>query len=138
VPFVDKREIEEFERLPGWHGRIFSSPNMTFAEWRFTAGARIHEHHHVQEEVWQILEGELEISIGGETRRAGPGMAAIVRQRATLSKGTQRRARAGGGLAVAARNGAGSALVARSLRREGFLEWKFQHYRLCGLIVPFA
>ena len=37
-----------------------------------------HEHHHVQEEVWQILEGELEISIGGETRRAGPGMAAIV------------------------------------------------------------
>ena len=78
MPFVDKREIEEFERLPGWYGRIFSSPNMTFAEWRFATGATIHEHHHVQEEVWQVLEGELEISIGGETRRAGPGMAAIV------------------------------------------------------------
>jgi quercetin dioxygenase-like cupin family protein len=78
MAFVDKREIEEYERLPGWHGRIFSSPSMTFAEWRFAAGATIHEHQHVQEEVWQILEGELEIKVGGEARRAGPGMAAIV------------------------------------------------------------
>jgi len=78
MAFVDKREIEEYGRLPGWHGRIFSSPSMTFAEWRFAAGATIHEHQHVQEEVWQILEGELEIKVGGEARRAGPGMAAIV------------------------------------------------------------
>ena len=78
MPFVDTKQIEEYERLPGWHGRIFESPNMTFATWRFAAGAEIHEHQHAQEEVWQVLEGELEISIGGETRRAGPGMAAIV------------------------------------------------------------
>jgi quercetin dioxygenase-like cupin family protein len=78
MPFVDTGEIEEHEQLPGWHGRIFQSPSMTFATWRFSAGAEIHRHHHPQEEVWQILEGELEISIGGETRRAGPSMAAIV------------------------------------------------------------
>ena len=78
MPFVDTGQIEEYERLPGWWGRIFQSPSMTFATWRFAAGAAIHEHHHPQEEVWQVLEGELEINIGGETRRAGPGMAAIV------------------------------------------------------------
>ena len=78
MPFVDTAAIEEYERLPGWHGRIFQSPSMTFATWRFRAGAEIHAHHHEQEEVWQVLEGELEVTIGGETRRAGPGMAAIV------------------------------------------------------------
>lgn len=78
MPFIDTSSIEEFERLPGWRGRIFQSEAMTFATWRFAAGAEIHAHHHPQEEVWQVLEGELEISIGGETRTAGPGMAAIV------------------------------------------------------------
>ena len=78
MPFVETAAIEEYERLPGWHGRIFQSPSMTFATWLFSAGAEIHAHHHEQEEVWQVLEGELEVTIGGETRRAGPGMAAIV------------------------------------------------------------
>ena len=78
MPFIDTRGIEEHERLPGWRGRIFRSANMTFATWRFAAGAEIHAHHHPAEEVWQVLEGELEIRIGEEVRRAGPGMAAIV------------------------------------------------------------
>ena len=78
MPFVDTRGIAEFERLPGWRGRIFQSPSMTFATWRFAAGAEIHAHHHPQEEVWQVLEGELAIRIGEEVRTAGPGMAAIV------------------------------------------------------------
>ena len=78
MPFVDTNEIGELERRPGWRGRIFQSSNMTFATWRFAAGAEIHPHHHPQEEVWQVLEGELEIRIGAETRTAGPGMAAIV------------------------------------------------------------
>src|SRR5262245_22925681 len=78
MPFVDTRALPEHERRPGWRGRVFHSPNMTFATWRFAAGASIHEHSHSQEEVWQVLEGELEISIGGETMRAVPGMAAIV------------------------------------------------------------
>ena len=37
------------------------------------AGSAIHRHAHQQEEVWHIIEGELEISIGDETRRVGPG-----------------------------------------------------------------
>lgn len=78
MPFVDSNRIEENERLPGWRGRIFQSPSMTFATWRFSAGAEIPAHHHPQEEVWQVLEGELEIRIGEETSTAGPGMAAIV------------------------------------------------------------
>lgn len=77
MPFIDTRDIEPRERLPGWRGRIFSSGLMTFAHWDFDPGATIHPHHHEQEEVWHVLEGELEVTIGDETRIAGPGMVAV-------------------------------------------------------------
>lgn len=78
MPLIDTDALPAVEKRPGWFGKLFSSPSMTFAHWAFTAGATIHEHHHVQEEVWHILEGELEITIGDETPvRAGPGMVAV-------------------------------------------------------------
>jgi len=78
MPFVDTGEIAPFEKRPGWRGRIFNSPGMTFAHWEFDPGAEIHEHDHLQEEVWHVLEGELEVTVAGETRLAGPGVVAIV------------------------------------------------------------
>lgn len=77
--FFDIARLPTIERKRGWRGRTFNSPSMTFVQYEFDAGASIHEHAHPQEEVWQILEGELEISIGGETRRAGAGSIGIVR-----------------------------------------------------------
>ena len=78
MTFLDTRKLPVIERKPGWHGRFFDSPSMSFAHYEFEAGASIHEHHHPQEEVWQIVEGELEITIAGVTRRAGPGFVGIV------------------------------------------------------------
>ena len=79
MPFIDTRQIEAVEKRPGWRGHIFSSATMTFAHWNFTAGSTIHEHDHLQEEVWHIIEGELEVTIDGAApQRAGPGMVAIV------------------------------------------------------------
>lgn len=40
--------------------------------------ATIHAHSHEQEEVWHVVEGELEVTIAGKTERAGPGFVAIV------------------------------------------------------------
>ncbi len=78
MPFIDTRSIEVFEKRPGWRGRIFHSPHMTFAHWEFDAGSSIHKHDHVQEEVWHVVAGTLEVTIGAETRTVGPGMVAIV------------------------------------------------------------
>jgi len=78
VRFVDTSKLDVLERKPGWHGRYFHSPNMTFAHYDFEQGSSIHEHFHPQEEVWQVIEGELEITVEGQVRRAGPGTAAIV------------------------------------------------------------
>lgn len=78
MPFIDTTELKVIERLPGWYGRYFHSPNMTFAHYEFKRGSSIHEHFHPQEEVWQVIEGELEITVDGKTQLARSGMAAII------------------------------------------------------------
>jgi len=78
MPFVDVTSLRVVERLPGWHGRYFHSPSMTFAHYDFVRGASIHEHDHPQEEVYEVIEGELEVTIDGVAQIARPGIVAIV------------------------------------------------------------
>ena len=78
MPFLDTSALAVTERLPGWHGRYFHSANMTFAHYEFASGASIHEHFHPEEEVYEVIEGELEITVDGVTRIARSGIVAIV------------------------------------------------------------
>ncbi len=79
MPFIDTGKLEVFQKgTGGWRGRKFHSPNMTFVHWEFDAGASVHEHSHEQEEVWEVLEGELEFTVDGVKQRATAGVVAIV------------------------------------------------------------
>ena len=78
MPFVDTDSLPVIERLPGWYGRYFHSPSMTFAHYAFTRGSSIHEHFHPQEEVYEVIEGELEVTIDGVAQIARAGLVAIV------------------------------------------------------------
>lgn len=78
MPFIDTSALEVIERLPGWYGRYFHSPSMTFAHYDFKRGSSIHEHFHPQEEVYEVIEGELELTIEGVNRVARPGIVGIV------------------------------------------------------------
>jgi quercetin dioxygenase-like cupin family protein len=78
MAFIDTSKLKAIERRPGWHGRYFDSPSMTFAHYAFEKGSTIHEHSHPEEEVWQIIEGKLRITIDGTTKIAGPGYVGIV------------------------------------------------------------
>jgi quercetin dioxygenase-like cupin family protein len=78
MPFVDTSTLKAIERLPGWRGRYFHSPSMTFAHYDFKRGSSIHEHFHPQEEVYEVIEGELEVTIDGEAQIARAGFVAIV------------------------------------------------------------
>lgn len=78
MAFVEISKLPVVERLPGWRGRYFDSASMTFAHYEFDAGSTIHEHSHPQEEVYEVIEGELEITISGVTRRLVPGTVGIV------------------------------------------------------------
>ena len=78
MPFVDTNELKVIERLPGWKGRYFHSPSMTFAHYDFKAGSSIHEHFHLEEEVYEVVDGELEVTIDGDSQIVKPGIIAIV------------------------------------------------------------
>ncbi len=78
MPFIDTANLEVIERKPGWFGRYFHSLNMTIAHYDFKAGSTVHEHFHEQEEVWDVIEGQVEITLDGVKQVAGPGMAAVV------------------------------------------------------------
>jgi hypothetical protein len=73
MPILDTSKLPVLNKRPGWYGRIFHSSTMTFGHWEFRAGATIQEHLHPQEEVWQILEGALEITIADHPVRADLG-----------------------------------------------------------------
>jgi mannose-6-phosphate isomerase-like protein (cupin superfamily) len=79
MPFVDPADMRSNERLPGWKGRFFDSDNMSFGVYEIDADAApLHEHHHPQEEVWNVVEGKLALTINGEEFVAEPGCAVIV------------------------------------------------------------
>ena len=78
MPFLDISGLKVIERLPGWKGRFFHTVSMTFAHYDFVAGSSIHEHFHPEEEVYEVIEGELEVRIDGVVQVARPGIVAIV------------------------------------------------------------
>jgi quercetin dioxygenase-like cupin family protein len=59
-------------------GRFVHSAQMTFGYWEVTEGSWIHEHKHPEEEVWNVIDGEFEITIAGESMVARPGVVAVV------------------------------------------------------------
>jgi quercetin dioxygenase-like cupin family protein len=76
--FIDTKELDVKEPREGWKGRFFHSPNITFAYYAAEAGAWIHKHSHPNDEVWNVIDGQLEITIAGEAQVIGPGCAAVV------------------------------------------------------------
>jgi quercetin dioxygenase-like cupin family protein len=76
--FIDTAKLDVLNKRPGWRGRLFHSQNNTFVWWQFDKGADIHHHHHEQEEVWHVVDGELEVTVAGKTQRCGPGTVAII------------------------------------------------------------
>lgn len=76
--FLDTKTVDPKEPVPGWAGRFFNSENMTFGYYDTVAGSTLHEHSHPNEEVWHVIEGELEVTIGSDTQVAGPGWVAVV------------------------------------------------------------
>jgi quercetin dioxygenase-like cupin family protein len=78
MPFIDPRALPEIEPKPGWHGRFFHSEHITMAYYQLDPGASLHAHAHVNEEIWNVVEGELELTLGGETRTVAAGCAVVV------------------------------------------------------------
>jgi len=81
--FTDLADIAPREILPGTTARFVHSGQMTFAYWTFEPGIRLPEHAHPHEQVTNMLEGEFDLTVDGETRRLGPGSVVVIPPDAT-------------------------------------------------------
>jgi len=75
---IDPKSLPAAEPKPGWHGRFFHSEHMTFAYYDIEAGAALHAHSHPTEEVWHLIDGEADVTLGDKTMRVGAGCAVVI------------------------------------------------------------
>jgi quercetin dioxygenase-like cupin family protein len=79
MAFLSPGDMLKGEPLPGWRGHFFHAENMTFSLYEIDAGApALHEHLHREEEVWNVVDGEIVLSVAGQERILRAGDAAIV------------------------------------------------------------
>jgi mannose-6-phosphate isomerase-like protein (cupin superfamily) len=79
MAFIREEDMLRGSPLPGWSGRFFHSQHMTFARWSIAADAAdLHEHHHEQEEVWNVVSGRVAVRVAGEEREVVAGEAVVV------------------------------------------------------------
>ena len=65
---TDLEEVTEKEILPGFRAKFVHSKNITVSYWTVKAGASLPEHAHPHEQITNMLEGEFEMIIDGESR----------------------------------------------------------------------
>jgi len=78
MPFLHLDDIPQRTIVPGCHVRFVHSDNMTFAYWNLDEGAVLPEHSHPHEQVCTVLEGDLELQVGEETRLLRRGEVAVI------------------------------------------------------------
>lgn len=74
----DLKDIDEKEIVPGYHGKFIHSENMTIAYWDITAGYPLPEHTHPHEQIVNVIEGTLELTVKSETRTLTPGSVVVI------------------------------------------------------------
>lgn len=78
MPFIDFSDLEQRELVPGFRVHMVHSETMTFAHWDIVAGSELPEHSHPHEQVCNVLAGEFELTIDGETQIVKPGRVAVI------------------------------------------------------------
>jgi quercetin dioxygenase-like cupin family protein len=85
-PIIAKlTEVPSREVFPGFHGRFVHSANMTFAYWDIEEGSKVPEHSHVHEQVVNMLEGRLELTVDGKMHTLGSGQVLVIPSNAVHS-----------------------------------------------------
>lgn len=78
MTFYNLEAIERRELLPGLRVRFLHSGSMTIAYWEIAAGSEMPMHSHPHEQIANVLEGEIELSVGEERQVLGKGSAAVI------------------------------------------------------------
>lgn len=66
------------ELFPGFRARLVHSETMTLVTWEIDAGAIAPEHSHPHEQIMSLLEGQFELTVGGETESLAAGALVVI------------------------------------------------------------
>ena len=76
--FIHLSDLAEKTLFKGFHAKLIHSDKMTISYVRIEAGELLPRHQHPHEQITNILEGELEMTIGEETMLCKPGTIVII------------------------------------------------------------
>lgn len=71
--FHQLNDAPEKELVPGIYGKLAHTDGMSILHARIEKDAVLPEHQHPHEQITSIISGELEMTIGGETKVCRPG-----------------------------------------------------------------
>lgn len=66
-------DLKPFDLAPGVTAKVINSETMTIMHARLKAGASAPEHSHTQEQIVNVIEGEIELTVEGEPHHLKPG-----------------------------------------------------------------
>jgi quercetin dioxygenase-like cupin family protein len=78
MPMVDLASVPMRELFPGVRARLIHTDHVSHSWVELDEGATFPEHHHPHEQIVSVLEGELEITVAGETLRLTPGRVFVI------------------------------------------------------------
>lgn len=72
--YLSRDEVEPVEKLPGVYRRtLVTTDGMMLVEFSLDQGAIVPLHHHFNQQVGYVIQGEIEFTIGGVTRNCRAG-----------------------------------------------------------------
>ena len=76
--WAERERLPRVEPRPGIEVRVVSGEQMTSCWIRIAPDTELPAHAHPHEQIGVVVEGAIAVTIAGETRRVGPGMAYVV------------------------------------------------------------
>ena len=71
-------DIPPRQIFPGFSGKMVHGDAGTLAFWDVKKGSAVPQHHHVHEQITYVVEGELEMTIGGVDYLLTPGSVHVI------------------------------------------------------------
>ncbi len=78
MPLIELDQQPDLEIAPGIHARVVTAENVTVAHVHLTKGTLLPEHEHPHEQVVNVIEGELELTVEDEATILRPGRVMVL------------------------------------------------------------
>ncbi|MCH8904958.1 MAG: cupin domain-containing protein [Bacteroidetes bacterium] len=79
MSFNKLSDIESREVIKGFKAKFVHTEHVTLAFWEIEAGSELPEHHHIHEQISNMISGKFELTMEGETHVMEPGKTAIIK-----------------------------------------------------------